>query len=366
MAVYRWTHTRVCRLCWRASILSALVLSMICARCYAQVPTSITPDGTMSTVITQQGSVFNITGGTRPDQGPNLFHSFGQFDVGTSDTAHFVGQPGIDNIIGRVTGGSESLIDGRLQSDASLFLLNPSGLMFGPNATLDVNGSFHASTADVLRFADGATFSAHLNEKSTLTVATPAAFGFLSENPAGIAIKGSVLEVPEDETMSVVGGDIQIVGGTLKAPGGRVHLASLASPGEVIPAPADQSPGLTVETAGRLGRVDLTQRAQPRCERCGRRRRCSFEAVTCWSTVPPWRRTHWEREMGFSGGQVSGDVWWQNGSSLTTEMIVLGQLILMVQDEPASYMIKVLIIWKLSHWVPRSGASPLARGRGAR
>ncbi len=212
MAVYRWTHTRMRRLCWRASILSALVLSMMFARCYAQVPSAIAPDGTLETVITQQGAVFNITGGTRPGQGPNLFHSFDQFDVGTGDTAHFVGQPGIDNIIGRVTGGSESVIDGLLQSDASLFLLNPSGFMFGPNATLDINGSFHASTGDMLRFADGATFSAHLNEKSTLTVASPAAFGFLSENPAGIAIKGSEFQVPEGETISLVGGDIKIVG----------------------------------------------------------------------------------------------------------------------------------------------------------
>jgi filamentous hemagglutinin family protein len=132
------------------------------AFCRAQVPTSITSDGTMGTVITQQGNVFNIAVGTRPGQGPNLFHSFGQFDVGHGHIAHFVGQAGIENIIGRITGGHASHIDGRLQSDATLFLLNPSGWMFGPSATLDINGSFHVSTADVLRFADGAAFSAHL------------------------------------------------------------------------------------------------------------------------------------------------------------------------------------------------------------
>ena len=193
MTVYRWTPIRMCCLCWKASVFSALVLSMMFAFCHAQVPSAITSDGTMSTVITEQGAVFNITGGTRPDQGPNLFHSFGQFDVGTGDTAHFVGQPGIENIIGRVTGGSASHIDGRLQSDATLFLLNPRGLLFGPNATLDINGSFHASTANALRFADGAAFSTHLNEKSTLTVAAPSAFGFLSERPASITIERSHL-----------------------------------------------------------------------------------------------------------------------------------------------------------------------------
>jgi hypothetical protein len=63
VAVYRWTHTRVCRLCWRAGILRVLVLSMLFALCYAQVPTVITSDGTMSTVITQQDAVFNSSGG---------------------------------------------------------------------------------------------------------------------------------------------------------------------------------------------------------------------------------------------------------------------------------------------------------------
>ena len=213
----------------------------------------------MSTVITQQDAVFNITGGTRPDQGPNLFHSFGRFDVGRGDTAHFVGQPGIDNIIGRVTGGHASHIDGRLQSDASLFLLNPSGLLFGPNATLDINGSFHASTADTLRFADGAAFSAHLNQKSTLTIAAPSAFGFLGNTPAPITIKGSTFTVAENKAISVVGGDIQMIRGKLVAPSGRIQIASVASPGEAIFSPLELAPDLQVGAFPHLGRLELSQ-----------------------------------------------------------------------------------------------------------
>jgi hypothetical protein len=125
-------------------------------------------------------------------------------------------------------------IDGRLQSDASLFLLNPSGLMFGPNAILDVNGSFHASTADVLRFTDGATFSARLNDKSTLTVASPATFGFLSKHPTSMTVEDSDLEVPEGEMLSMVGGNIEIRGGTLMAPSGQVTIDSVASSGDAM------------------------------------------------------------------------------------------------------------------------------------
>jgi filamentous hemagglutinin family protein len=163
-----------------------LLLRVLLTVSQAQVPSAIRPDGTLGTTVTQSGNVYNITGGTRPGNGPNLFHSFDRFSVGTNDTASFSGPTGIANILSRVTGGQQSIIDGQLQSTipgANLYLLNPSGVLFGPNASLDVSGSFHVSTADSLRFADGATFSAHMSEKSTLTIAPPAAFGFLGAVP---------------------------------------------------------------------------------------------------------------------------------------------------------------------------------------
>jgi filamentous hemagglutinin family protein len=160
------------------AILTSLSILLFWEGSPAQV-TTITPDPTLGTEVTQNGKVHDITGGDRPEAGPNLFHSFHRFHIGIGDTAHFIGQPGIENIIGRVTGPEASRIDGTLQADASLFLLNPQGILFGPDATLNIHGSFHASTADVLRFADGAEFSTRLSEKSTLTVAAPSAFGFL-------------------------------------------------------------------------------------------------------------------------------------------------------------------------------------------
>src|SRR5262249_52752744 len=130
-----------------------------------------------------------------------------------------------------------------------------------PNATLDVPGSFHVSTADYLRMADGERFSANLSQESVLTSAPPAAFGFLSGNPAPIAIQGSTLHVPEGKTLSVVSGDIQITGGSLSAPGGQLNLASVASAGEVIPAVSEQGPDLQLEGFSRLGKIEATQGA---------------------------------------------------------------------------------------------------------
>ena len=94
-----------------------------------------------------------------------------------------------------------------------------------------------------------------------LTSAPPAAFGFLSSNPAPIAIQGSSLQVPEGKTLSVVGGDIQITGGSLSAPAGQLNLASVASAGEVIPTVSEQGPDLKLEGFGRLGKIEASQGA---------------------------------------------------------------------------------------------------------
>jgi filamentous hemagglutinin family protein len=222
---------------------SGLLLGVLLTSGQAQVTTTITPDGTLGTTVTQSGTVHDITGGTRPGNGPNLFHSFNRFSVGTNDTARFSGPTGIVNILNRVTGGQQSVIDGRLQSTipgANLYLLNPSGILFGPNASLDISGAFHVSTADFLRFTDGATFSANVGQNSTLTVAPPSAFGFLNSQPAPITVQGSTLQVPEGKVLSVAGGDVQIVGGQLVAASGRMQIASVASSGEVMFSPMEQ------------------------------------------------------------------------------------------------------------------------------
>ena len=131
--------------------------------------------------------------------GRNLFHSFERFDLRTGESATFSGPDAIRNVISRVTGGARSDIDGTLRSTipgADFFFLNPAGVMFGPNASLDLQGSFHVSTADELRFADGAEFSATDSAASSFTVAAPEAFGFLGAEPGSITVDRSTLEVP--------------------------------------------------------------------------------------------------------------------------------------------------------------------------
>ncbi len=201
---------------------------------YAAVFTNITSDGTLGTQVTQNGKVYNIDGGTI--RGSNLFQSFGLFSVGTGDSASFNGPNGIENIVGRITGGRQSMIDGLIRSTipgSNIYLLNPSGFLFGANATLDVSGSFHVSTADFLRLGSEGVINVNPVATSVLTTAPPSAFGFLNNNPAAISIQGSLLQVPVGKTVSMVGGGIDITGGLLWAPGGRINLTSVASPGEI-------------------------------------------------------------------------------------------------------------------------------------
>ncbi|MEK8016002.1 MAG: filamentous hemagglutinin N-terminal domain-containing protein, partial [Candidatus Parabeggiatoa sp.] len=139
--------------------------------------------------------------------GGNLFHSFQYFNLNSSESATFSGPNSVSNVISRVTGGNPSNIDGLIRStmpNADVCFLNPDGMMFGPNAQLDLQGSFHASTADYLRLQDGGRFYARYPNESLLTVAPIESFGFLTDSPTALSIEGSQLSLSPGKTFSLV------------------------------------------------------------------------------------------------------------------------------------------------------------------
>ena len=164
-------------------------------------------------------------------RGDNLFHSFQEFNVGDGAGVYFSNPQNVDNIFSRVTGNNISNILGTLGvlGNANLFLLNPNGIFFGPNARLDVGGSFFASTASGILFDGGAEFAATNSQgEPLLTVNIPVGLQF-REAPASIEARGTTLAVPPGETLGLLGGDLNLQNATLTATAGRVELGSVGS-----------------------------------------------------------------------------------------------------------------------------------------
>jgi filamentous hemagglutinin family protein len=216
-----------------------MVLSFTGSIAYGQATNIVaTPSGAggLGTTLNTSGNTTNITGGTRPGSGPNLFHSFNQFSVGSGDVAAFVNPGGVANVISRVIGGSPSNINGTVQAlNANLFFLNPAGIVFGPSAHLNVSGSAYFSTAQQLRLSDGGIFTANtglLAFDSTLSVGSPVAFGFLGQGPYGSIVLSSPSTVLQTgAVLGLMGGGIQINGSKISAQ--RVILGSTSSAGEM-------------------------------------------------------------------------------------------------------------------------------------
>jgi filamentous hemagglutinin family protein len=234
----------------RSTLHLATLIPFLAAGAHAEV----TLDGTLGRAGALPGPNYQIGADVGQQHGSNLFHSFQDFNLQSHESATFNGPANVQNIISRVTGGNPSNIDGTLRStipNADMYFLNPYGILFGPNAKLDVQGGFHASTADYLRLQDGGRFEARQPSNSLLTVAPVAAFGFLTDTPATLTTQDSTLLVPPLKPLSLIGGNLHLQGtlpiqfddqniyatfatSLLKTTGGQLNLAAVGSSGEVL------------------------------------------------------------------------------------------------------------------------------------
>jgi filamentous hemagglutinin family protein len=234
-------------------LLSSLTVSGILIFSHNQVLAQVTPDNTLgnesSVVNTRDATSDSIDGGAI--RGQNLFHSFQEFNVGAGRGVYFANPEAVTNIFSRVTGNNVSNILGTLGVDgtANLFLINPNGIVFGEGASLDVNGSFAATTADGIEFGEQGFFSASNPESPNLLTINPSAYLFNQISPGAIANNSQAsadfnlsasfddnffgLRVPDGQSLLLLGGNVNADGGGLIASGGRIDIGAIAGEGIV-------------------------------------------------------------------------------------------------------------------------------------
>lgn len=263
-SAYRWLGSGIMGI-------SIAIIGQKGDRVFAQLRpiADIAPDRNLQTIV----SPFNrkidiITGGTRPGNGANVFHSFSDFNIDTGRSAYFENPTNVTNIISRVTGTNISQILGTLvvgipgaRGTANLFLINPNGIIFGQGARLNIGGSFVATTANALQFPDGNIFSASApnNPSPTLTV-NPSAFLYnqIANQTRQIKVEnGANLSVGfggATANLLLVGGDVLIDGSKLGgASGSQIQIGGFKGTGSVEFKVNDSRIGLTIPANGVTG-----------------------------------------------------------------------------------------------------------------
>lgn len=243
--------------------LAFLLLTSVAPGALAQIVT----DGSVgpATTLTPTGGRTEIGQGLGTRAGGNLFHSFTEFGVRAGEQAAFTGDGGVRNVVARVTGGQESGIDGQISVEAggaagaNLFFVNPAGIRFGEGASINVpNGRAHFAAADGIVHADGQIYSATSPDGGSLSVAEPAAFGFLEQTVGRLTVSGADLSQQNATGVMLAGRDVEIDAGALIGTddtGGETVIAA-GGPDALLPistaalrAPSDRLEG-TVSIGG--------------------------------------------------------------------------------------------------------------------
>ena len=217
--------------CYKYLWLCLLICSIIGDRVEAQV----TIDGTTNTNLETTNNEIRIDNGDRA--GNNLFHSFNEFSIPDGGSATFNNAVEIENIFSRVTGGNVSDINGVINANggANLLLINPAGIVFGENASLNIGGSFTATTADSLLFESGEFSAVNPQAAPLLTINRPIGLDF-GENAGNIVNRSTANNIGlqvSNGNISLIGGDLQLEGGSIAAPGGTINLGGLGETGTI-------------------------------------------------------------------------------------------------------------------------------------
>lgn len=245
----------------------------------------VIPDQTLGTessrvfpanLVQAEPGFLQVEGGAQ--RGPNLFHSFSEFNLPTREQLFFAPSDQVERIFARVTGSKVSTIDGLLgvRGEADLFLINPQGLFFGPNGVLDISGSFVGTTAEAVGFGNGSLFRTQPQPGEGLPLLTmqPDALVFgapMSDAPEFGVIRNQAaveranqnyggLVVLPGEALLLVGRELLFDDGGLLIEGGRVELGAVAGAGAIALDPQTYELNLPDRLA--LGNITLRNNSQ--------------------------------------------------------------------------------------------------------
>lgn len=237
----------ILKLALQSTLTSVLALSPIAMQSPSQANPIAAPDGT-NTIVTPNGNQFDITGGQISGDGSNQFHSFLQFNLNQDQTANFIPNSiEIRNILGRVVGGDPSVINGtiRVSGGVNFFLMNPAGIIFGANSSINTFGAFTATTANGIGF-ESDWFNALGNNDYVKLNSSPNAFAFSMEQPGAIINAGNLSLTNTGYDLALIGGSIvssgQLSAATDGIAGGRLivvavpgrNLVQLRQPGQIL------------------------------------------------------------------------------------------------------------------------------------
>jgi filamentous hemagglutinin family protein len=244
-------------------IMCLLLLPLTSSALDSGKPHGITSDNNQTIVSGE--SIYTISGGT--SSGSNLFYGFSSFHLHKGEQAIFTSGDGIENIISRISGGESSWINGTITAGANLYLLNPSGFIFGPETVLDLSGSLLVSTSDRLIFNDNSYFSATPGLLENYPDSQPVGVEFTKNcSFSPIIIDNATLEMNPDQNISLFGGDahptslinnlqdpagIKIQNTHIQAPGGTIQMASVSAIG-TIRLDSWQTSEQTIESLGNI------------------------------------------------------------------------------------------------------------------
>ncbi|HEY9809846.1 MAG TPA: CHAT domain-containing protein [Halomicronema sp.] len=233
-------------------LLSAALLNSVTSPAFSQ---SITPaNDSTGTLVNPVGNRIDINGGSFSSDGANLFHSFTQFGLSENQIANFISNPQILNILGRINGGDPSYINGLIQvsgGNSNLFLMNPAGIIFGSNASLNVPASFTVTTATSIGFNNG-SFNAFGNNNYAALVGSPSTFNFSLPQPGAIVNQGN-LTVSEGN-LNLWGGTI-VSTGTLSSPNGNINIATVPESGLIRISQSGNLLSLEINSANNISEI---------------------------------------------------------------------------------------------------------------